>query len=47
VTRAVRQAVVRIGEHHPSLGRHLGRTIRTGTYCAYDPDPRTPVVWTF
>lgn len=47
VTRAIRQAVVRIGEHHPSLGTHLGRTIRTGTYCAYDPDPRAPVVWRF
>ena len=45
VTRAVRQAVVRIGEHHPSLGEYLDRTIRTGTYCAYDPDPRTPIVW--
>src|SRR6185436_16460795 len=45
VTRAIRQAVARIGEHHPSLGKHLDRTIRTGTYCAYDPDPRTPVVW--
>jgi tetratricopeptide (TPR) repeat protein len=47
VTRAVRQAVLRIGEHHPSLGTHLDRTIRTGTYCAYDPDPRAPVVWRF
>jgi tetratricopeptide (TPR) repeat protein len=47
VTRAVRQAVLRIGEHHPSLGAHLDRTIRTGTYCAYDPDPRAPVVWRF
>ena len=32
MTRAIRQAVVRIGEHHPSLGIHLERTIRTGTY---------------
>ena len=42
VTRAVRQAIVRVGEHHPELGGHLDRTIRTGTYCAYVPDPSAP-----
>jgi hypothetical protein len=47
VTRAVRQAIARIGEHHPRLGEHLSRTIRTGTYCAYLPDPRTPAGWGF
>jgi tetratricopeptide (TPR) repeat protein len=47
VTRAVRQAIGRIGEHHPQLGEHLSRTIRTGTYCAYLPDPRAPAEWTF
>ena len=45
VTRAVRQAIARIGEHHPELGEHLSRTIRTGTYCAYVPDPRAPAGW--
>jgi hypothetical protein len=45
VTRAVRQAIARIGEHHPQLGEHLSRTIRTGTYCAYRPDPRAPAKW--
>ena len=43
VTRAVRQAMIRVGEHHPELGEHLERTIRTGTYCAYVPDRRAPV----
>jgi tetratricopeptide (TPR) repeat protein len=45
VTRAVRQAMTRIAEHHPELGQHLSRTIRTGTYCAYVPDPRAPAHW--
>jgi tetratricopeptide (TPR) repeat protein len=45
VTRAVRHAIARIGEIHPQLGEHLGRTIRTGTYCAYVPDPRAPAGW--
>ena len=47
VTRAVRQAMARIAEHHPQLGQHLSRTIRTGTYCAYVPDPRAPADWRF
>ena len=46
VTRAIRQAITKIGEHHPQLGEHLSRTIRTGTYCAYLPDPRAPAGWT-
>jgi tetratricopeptide (TPR) repeat protein len=45
VTRAVRQAMARISKHHPDLGEHLSRTIRTGTYCAYLPDPRAPAGW--
>jgi hypothetical protein len=45
VTRALRQAIARLGEHDPALGAHLGRTIRTGTYCAYLPDPQAPPRW--
>jgi len=46
VTRALRQAIAGLGEHHPELGEHLDRTVRTGTYCAYLPDPRAPAGWT-
>jgi hypothetical protein len=45
VTRAVRQAIARIGDHHAALGEHLDRAIRTGTYCAYEPDPLAPITW--
>ena len=45
VTRAVRQAMSRIAEHHPPLGEHLDRAIHTGTYCAYQPDPRAAADW--
>lgn len=45
VTRALRYAVTRITSHHRALGQHLERTLRTGTYCAYDPDPRSPIEW--
>jgi tetratricopeptide (TPR) repeat protein len=47
VTRAVRKAIARIGEHHPQLGEHLDRAIRTGAYCAYLPDPHAAVEWRF
>jgi tetratricopeptide (TPR) repeat protein len=45
VTRALRSAIARLAEHDRALGAHLDRTIRTGTYCAYEPDPRTPPRW--
>lgn len=45
VTRAVRAAMDRLRALDPALGAHLDATIRTGTYCAYVPDPRVPVRW--
>jgi tetratricopeptide (TPR) repeat protein len=45
VTRAIRSALARIGEHSPALGDHLERAIRTGTFCSYRPDPRAPIDW--
>ncbi|MEX0834851.1 MAG: hypothetical protein WD010_02080 [Nitriliruptor sp.] len=45
VTRSLRYALARIAEHHPQLAEHLDRTVRTGTYCSYVPDPRVPIRW--
>ena len=45
VTRAMRHALARIRKHHAPLSDHLDRTIRTGTYCVYLPDPRFPTAW--
>ncbi len=45
VTRAIRYALGRVAEQHPTLADHLERTVRTGTYCAYEPDPRAPITW--
>jgi hypothetical protein len=45
VTRAIRAALARIGEHSTGLGAHLDATIRTGTFCSYTPDPRAPITW--
>jgi tetratricopeptide (TPR) repeat protein len=45
VTRAIRHALSRIHAHAPRLGAHLDHAIRTGTYCAYEPDPAANVHW--
>ena len=45
VTRAIRGVLDRIAEHSPGLGEHLAATLRTGQFCAYVPDPRTPIRW--
>ena len=45
VTRAVRYAMSRIRQHHPPLGEHLDRAIRTGIYCVYLPDSRITASW--
>jgi tetratricopeptide (TPR) repeat protein len=45
VTKAIRTTLKRVSDHDPALGRELEATVRTGTFCVYDPDPRRPVAW--
>jgi hypothetical protein len=45
VTRALKREIRRIGDQDARLGRELSTTVRTGTFCAYEPDPRHPVTW--
>ena len=45
VTRAIRSAIRRLAEHDTELGRHLESTVRTGTFCSYNPDPLLRVTW--
>jgi tetratricopeptide (TPR) repeat protein len=42
VTNRIRHALARIRTAQPALGRHLGRSIRTGVFCAYRPDEPVP-----
>ena len=37
---------VGILDYDENLGRELDATVRTGTFCAYEPDPRRPIKWT-
>ena len=45
VTKAIRDALRRIEAEDVALGAHLARSIRTGLYCVYDPDPAAAVHW--
>jgi hypothetical protein len=45
VTKAIRNAIKRIHEHDPILARELDATVRTGTFCVHEPDPRHPLEW--
>jgi hypothetical protein len=38
VGNRIRQALGRIEDVHPELGRHLRVSVRTGTFCRYEPD---------
>ncbi|MDQ1514153.1 MAG: hypothetical protein QOC59_1995, partial [Microbacteriaceae bacterium] len=38
VGNRIRQALARIEDVHPELGRHLRVSVRTGTFCRYEPD---------
>ena len=43
VTWRIRNAIKKIVRAHPRLGRHLENSIRTGTFCLYQPE--TAVQW--
>ena len=45
VTWRIREAIKRIEEAHPDLGRHLRASVRTGTFCSYSPEQ--PQAWRF
>jgi tetratricopeptide (TPR) repeat protein len=45
VTRSLRTAVARISADFPAAGQVLDRRLRTGLYCAFEPDPEDPVGW--
>ncbi|MGZ6640725.1 MAG: AAA family ATPase [Solirubrobacteraceae bacterium] len=45
VTRALRREIRRIGDQDASLGQELQSTVRTGTFCVFEPDVRRPVRW--
>ena len=47
VTRAIKVALQKISEQQAPMAEVLDRSIRTGSFCSYAPDPRVPVTWRF
>ncbi|MBI4518684.1 MAG: AAA family ATPase [Deltaproteobacteria bacterium] len=45
VSKRIKEVVKRIRDGNPKLGHYLSKTIKTGTLCAYVPDPERSVVW--
>jgi hypothetical protein len=43
VSGRIHDALDHVEVSHPALGRHLRRSVRTGTFCVYDP--AEPTVW--
>ena len=43
VTVAIRRAVAAIARHAPDIADHLQRSVRTGTFCRYQPEPHAPL----
>ena len=46
VTKAIRYAIRKVERAHPPVGGILAATVKTGTFCRYEPDPRRPIRWT-
>jgi hypothetical protein len=45
VTRSLRTAISRISSDLPEAGEVLDRRVRTGLYCAFEPEREDPVSW--
>jgi TolB-like protein/tetratricopeptide (TPR) repeat protein len=43
VTWRIRNSIKKIGSAHSRLGRHLDNSVRTGTFCIYEPE--SPTTW--
>ncbi len=45
VARTLRYALDELGREHPPLADHLRASVRTGTYCSYQPDRLATITW--
>lgn len=41
VTWRIRNSIKKISQAHPSLGKHLSNSIKTGIFCSYSPEKNT------
>ncbi|MGH8910584.1 MAG: hypothetical protein ACRD0K_29830, partial [Egibacteraceae bacterium] len=45
VSKALKTAIRKIAACDAGLGDHLSRSVKTGTFCVYDPDPAVLILW--
>lgn len=45
VTKALRSTIEKVGEADPSLGKHLGANVKTGTFCGYFDGVESCLSW--
>ena len=45
VTNVIRSAIRKTAKQHPALGRYLSLSLRTGSFCSFEPDGRFPGGW--
>jgi hypothetical protein len=45
VTNVIRAAIRKTAKQHPALGRHLSISLRTGSFCSFEPDGRFSGDW--
>ncbi len=47
ITKLIKSVFERIAQSDATLADILSRCIKTGTFCSYQPDPVSPIVWEF
>jgi predicted ATPase len=47
IGKSIKTVLERIAQNDAALGDIFSRCIRTGTFCSYQPDPVSPIVWEF
>src|SRR3984957_15085147 len=47
ITKTIKSVLERIAQNDAALGNIFSRCIKTGTFCSYQPDPVSPIVWQF
>jgi hypothetical protein len=46
VTRSLKRVIAAVAEQAPDLAAHLERSVRTGRFCSYSPEPAAQLTWT-
>jgi len=47
ITKTIKAVLERIAQSDAGLGDNLSTSVKTGTFCSYEPDPEYPIAWEF